>query len=297
MESVGEGWSASTHEKPEYMTRLRLSVTLIACSLLLGLAPASAPAATRRLGERTLRVGSTGSDVKALQRLLTRAGFAVPNDGAFGEGTRTALKRFQRAARRNATGAAGPGTVKVLKAAVTSAGAVPAATSADGGVTFGAAPGPKPAEVAAQPVSKPAAPTGPRGIATLRADGTAVPPADAPAAVTAIITAANRIATLPYRYGGGHGSFDDTAYDCSGSVSYALHGAGLVDRTMVSGELEDYGSAGPGRWVTVHANAGHVYMYVAGLRFDTSGQKQSGSRWQTATRSDDGFVVRHPTGL
>ncbi len=302
MTSDGEGWPTPAREKPDHMVRLRLSASLIVClSLLVALAPASASAASsRRLGERTLRVGSTGSDVKALQRLLTKVGFPVRADGSFGAGTRTALKRFQRAAGREATGAAGPGTVKALKAAVRSAGAVPAARSTDGGATFGQAPPPEPDRAApgsAQAAATPPAPEGPPGVATLRDDGTAVAPADAPTAVRAVIAAANRIATLPYRYGGGHGSFDDTAYDCSGSVSYALHGADLLDRTMTSGELEGYGSAGPGRWVTIHANAGHVYMYVAGLRFDTSGQKQSGSRWQTAKRSDDAFVVRHPTGL
>jgi peptidoglycan hydrolase-like protein with peptidoglycan-binding domain len=284
------------------MTRLRLSITLLACSLLVGLAPATVAAApARRLGERTLRLGAAGSDVKALQRLLTKAGFAVGADGTFGPGTRTALQGFQRAARRQTTGTAGPGTIKVLLAAVKSAGAIAPATKGSGGVTYGESPAPAPAPPAAEPAKAaavvPSAPTGPRGDATLRADGTAVAPADAPAAVVAIIDAGNRIATLPYRYGGGHGSFDDTAYDCSGSVSFALHGGGLLDRTLVSGELEGYGSAGPGRWVTIDANAGHVYMYVAGLRFDTSGQKQSGSRWQTGNRSDDGFVVRHPTGL
>ncbi len=286
--------------EPAYMVRLRLSATLLTGLTLLAvaLAPVAPASAARRLGERTLRLGSTGSDVKALQQLLTRVGFTVPADGAFGEGTRTALLGFQRAAHRQPTGAAGPGTVKVLRSAVKSAGAVPAARSADGGVTFGQAPAAKPAQAAATPPpAAPPTPKGPPGVATLRSDGTAVAPSDAPAAVVAIIAAANRIAKLPYRYGGGHGSFDDTAYDCSGSVSFALHGADLLDRTMTSGELEDYGSAGPGRWVTIHANAGHVYMYVAGLRFDTSGQKQSGSRWQTAKRSDDGFVVRHPTGL
>jgi hypothetical protein len=112
-----------------------------------------------------------------------------------------------------------------------------------------------------------------------------------------MIAAANRIATLPYRYGGGHQSFDDDAYDCSGSVSYALHGADLLDSPLVSGGLAEWGSAGAGRWVTIYANAEHVYMVVAGLRFDTSGQKQSGSRWQTATRANTGFVVRHPADL
>ncbi|MCW2998823.1 MAG: hypothetical protein JWN65_2372, partial [Solirubrobacterales bacterium] len=142
-----------------------------------------------------------------------------------------------------------------------------------------------------------AAPASPAGTATLRGDGTAVAPAGAPPQVVAMIEAGNRIATLPYRYGGGHRGFEDTAYDCSGSVSYALHGADLLDSPLASGGLGAWGSAGPGRWVTIYANDEHVYMLVAGLRFDTSGQRQSGSRWQTATRSNGGFIVRHPAGL
>jgi hypothetical protein len=115
--------------------------------------------------------------------------------------------------------------------------------------------------------------------------------------VQAIIAAGNRIATLPYVYGGGHGSWEDTGYDCSGSVSYALHGAGLLSASMPSGDFEGWGAAGPGSWVTIYANGGHMYMVVAGLRFDTSGQRGSGTRWQADLRSNAGFVVRHPVGL
>ena len=112
-----------------------------------------------------------------------------------------------------------------------------------------------------------------------------------------IIAAGNRIAKTKYIWGGGHRRWEDRGYDCSGSVSYALHGAGLLDSPLVSGELGRFGQAGPGKWVTIFANAGHVYMYVAGLRFDTSGQRQAGSRWQAARRSSRGFRVRHPVGL
>src|SRR5204863_2483387 len=133
--------------------------------------------------------------------------------------------------------------------------------------------------------------------ATINPDGTATPPAGAPQVIVDLFTAANRIATLPYRYGGGHKSFDDTAYDCSGSVSYALHGAALLDYTMDSTMLESYGDAGPGQWITIYANADHTFMTVAGVRFYTSGQTLAGTRWQPAERSTTGFVVRHPTGL
>jgi hypothetical protein len=133
--------------------------------------------------------------------------------------------------------------------------------------------------------------------ATLAGDGTAVAPAGAPAEVVALIAAANRIATLPYRYGGGHASFEDKAYDCSGSVSYALHGAGLLETTMDSTGLMTWGRSGPGQWITIYANKDHTFIVVAGLRFDTSGQKASGSRWQAMDRSTKGFVVRHPDGF
>jgi cell wall-associated NlpC family hydrolase len=135
----------------------------------------------------------------------------------------------------------------------------------------------------------------PPAPATLRSDGAAAAPPGAPAAVAAVIAAGNRIATLPYRWGGGHAQWEDTGYDCSGSVGYALHGGGLLDVTMTSGDLMSYGESGPGTWITIYANRDHVYMVVAGLRFDTSGANPS--RWQADSRSADGYAVRHPTGF
>jgi cell wall-associated NlpC family hydrolase len=128
-------------------------------------------------------------------------------------------------------------------------------------------------------------------------DGTALPPLGAPAAVRAIIAAGNVIARTPYKWGGGHGRWQDTGYDCSGSVSYALAAAGLLDGPLTSGALMSWGGPGPGRWVTVYANAGHTFLEVAGVRFDTSGAQRTGSRWQPAQRSTAGFAVRHPAGL
>ena len=133
--------------------------------------------------------------------------------------------------------------------------------------------------------------------ARLLSDGTAQAPDSAPAAVQAVISAGNRIARLPYRYGGGHGRWEDSGYDCSGSVSYALHGAGLLRESAPATGFYRYGQPGPGRWITLYANGSHMYMVVAGLRFDTSGRSQTGSRWQVRQRSPGGFVVRHPTGL
>jgi cell wall-associated NlpC family hydrolase len=134
--------------------------------------------------------------------------------------------------------------------------------------------------------------------ARLVRDGTVNAPSGAPSAVAEAIAGGNSIARFPYRFGGGHGSFVDNAYDCSGSVSYALAAAGLLDAPLASGELMRWGQPGPGEWITVYATGGHVFMEVAGVRFDTSGRAgRRGSRWQGALRSTDGFVARHWPGL
>ncbi|HEY2160259.1 MAG TPA: hypothetical protein VGH24_03055 [Solirubrobacteraceae bacterium] len=135
-------------------------------------------------------------------------------------------------------------------------------------------------------------------VATLTPDGLAVAPIGAPAAVQEIINAGNQIARLHYLWGGGHGTFEDFAYDCSGSVSFVLAAAHLLNTTEVSGQLASYGRSGPGKWVTIFASADHVYMYVAGLRFDTVALAEYGSRWTNHTANDGGsYAVRHPPGL
>ena len=115
-------------------------------------------------------------------------------------------------------------------------------------------------------------------------------------AVARAIAAANRIATKPYRYGGGHGSFDDTGYDCSGSVSYVLHGAGLLSSPLDSTGLMSYGAPGPGKHITIYANSGHTFMTINGRRFDT-GYGGNGNRWASGSRPTGGYTVRHPPGL
>jgi cell wall-associated NlpC family hydrolase len=137
--------------------------------------------------------------------------------------------------------------------------------------------------------------TGPR--AKVLRDGTAVAPDDAPEPVKRVIQAANAIAKFPYKWGGGHGAWRDNGYDCSGSVSFALAGAGLLKSPMTSGGFVDYGEEGPGEWITIYANNGHIFMIVAGLRFDTSGQGRAGTRWQANARGAAGFAVRHVPGL
>jgi cell wall-associated NlpC family hydrolase len=111
-----------------------------------------------------------------------------------------------------------------------------------------------------------------------------------------MVAAANEIATKPYRYGGGHGSFQDSGYDCSGSVSYVLHGAGLLSAPIDSTGFMSYGEAGPGKRVTIYANPGHVFMVIDGRRFDT-GYGGNGNRWAGGSRPTGGFTVRHPPGL
>ena len=136
--------------------------------------------------------------------------------------------------------------------------------------------------------------------ATLTPNGLAIAPVNAPLAVQNVISAGNQIAHLPYRFGGGHGTFEDNAYDCSGSLSFVFAAAGLLNTTVTSGQLMDWGKAGPGKWITVFAAPGHTFMYVAGLRFDTVALAETGSRWSNRSADEpdiSSFVVRHPVGL
>jgi cell wall-associated NlpC family hydrolase len=132
----------------------------------------------------------------------------------------------------------------------------------------------------------------------VESNGMARAPVNAPDAIKRVIAAGNQIARSPYLWGGGHGKWQDHGYDCSGSVSYALAFGGMLGYTLTSGQLMNWGAPGPGKWLTIYANEGHVFMYVAGLRFDTSGRAgDHSSRWQLAPRSADGFVARHYPGL
>ena len=143
-------------------------------------------------------------------------------------------------------------------------------------------------------------PTTPGNAALLR-NGLALAPVNAPVSVQRAIWAANQLRTKPYRFGGGHKTFHDNAYDCSGTVSYALAGAGLVNVPLSSKEFRAFGSRGPGKWITVYARNGHTFAIIAGLRLDTTSphnpSRRWAPRWQPTERTPRGFEARHPFGL
>lgn len=141
-------------------------------------------------------------------------------------------------------------------------------------------------------------PGGDPELTSILLTGIALPPPAAPETVKRVINNANRIVGRPYIWGGGHDSFYSYGYDCSGAVSFALFGGGLIPRPLTSGELMHWGAPGPGKWITVYANPGHTYAVIAGLRYDTSGvQRGTGPRWHLNGRPTGGFVARHPPGL
>ena len=259
----------------------RRAIVLLAglVSALAALLTTTAPAQAD-LGDRTLAQGHRGADVKELQTLLRRAGFSTSLDGVFGRGTYRTVRRLERELGLRVDGRFSSTDARRLQTALRP-------SEGTGGFSTDAMNRPRAVSSKETPGAK----------AQLTADGLAVPPADAPDEVKQVIAAANEIAHTPYRYGGGHGSWKDSGYDCSGSVSYALHGGGLLKRSMPSGSFTSWGEAGEGEWITIYANGGHMYMTVAGLRFDTSGRSRTGSRWQKDDRSPSGFTIRHPEGL
>jgi len=268
---------------------IRLIAPLVVVVVLVPVQGASAANKPNwHLGDRTLKEGHKGHDVRVLQDFLARAGQRVSVDGIFGAGTTSALRGFELAQRRPVDGKLTRSDVPVLRDVATNGGAIASAANTGGALPRGSLTVPAPA---------PALQTAPGTQATIGPDGLAIAPAQAPPVVKAIIAAGNEIATKPYVYGGGHRSWQDSGYDCSGSVSYALHGAGLLDRSMASAGFMSWADPGPGQWVTTYAHGGHMYMIVAGLRFDTSGRAGAGTRWQTELRSANGYTIRHPPGL
>jgi peptidoglycan hydrolase-like protein with peptidoglycan-binding domain len=223
-----------------------------------GLAPGSGGTA----GDAPVAPATGATAVEWLQRALK-----LPVDGEFGPETEAAVRRLQARHGLAVDGVVGPSTWAVI--------GVPDATTLT------------------PPPSALAAPSTPSGEAGSSAGG-----GEAEAVVARVIAAADEIATRPYVWGGGHGSFESVGYDCSGSVSYALHGGGLLSSPEDSTGLESYGEPGPGKYITIYANAEHAYMVIDGKRFDTVALAETGSRWSDSPGDDGGdFVERHPAGL
>jgi hypothetical protein len=236
---------------------------------------ASAEARSQPFGTRSLHAGMRGHDVRVLQDFLTRVGVRTPVDGQYGPYTFSRVKTWERRSDRRVNGRMTRPDARVLRGQVERGQSV-------------LTPSPKSA-----PASAPAG-----GKATLGSDGKAIAPASAPPEVKAVIDAGNRISGKPYKYGGGHGRWEDSGYDCSGSESYALHGGGFVDSPLTSSDFESWGVAGKGTWITSYANSGHSFVVVAGLRFDTGWNNSgNGPRWSTEMRPTSGYVVRHPDGF
>jgi cell wall-associated NlpC family hydrolase len=283
--------------------------------------------AERAAASTKAHASSTRSDVRALQRKV-----GVAADGVFGPATERAVKRWQRRHGLVADGIVGPqtrsamglGSGPVLKRKRSHsrsrrgrAGRAHHRSHGGGGVrslqrrigvpadgVFGpgteaalkrwqAAHGLTPDGVAG-PQTRAKLGLGPGRVLKRRGRGGG---SHGGGRIHRLIRAANRIATAPYRYGGGHGSYHDSGYDCSGSVSYALHYAGLLRTPLDSTGFMSYGNPGRGRHITIYANSGHAYMVVDGRRFDTSAVRETGSRWTSTHRSSSGYVVRHPPGL
>jgi len=261
---------------------------------------ASATAGVREAS--ALQTSTPTTDTAAVIALQQALG--IPADGNFGTGTTAAVEAWQTAHGLTPDGVVGPGTRTALGLGD---GPTLQQTSTSGGTT---APGAQ---------TTPAATTGATATAgsstpadsTPAADATTTAPTTAPAtstttgtapanvtvALSEMIAAANQIATLPYIWGGGHGSFISPGYDCSGSVSYVLHAAGLLSVPEDSSGLESYGAPGPGQYITIYANAGHAWMTIEGRRFDTVSLSESGTRWSDGGGEFAGFVVRHPVGF
>jgi hypothetical protein len=251
-------------------------VALAAAGPVLSVLPAAQADARTTFGDRSLRAGMYGHDVRVLQDFLTRVGLVTPVDGAYGPFTARRVKSWERRSEQRVDGRMSRGEARLLRGQVDSGERVHTS----------------------QPAPAPAAPVAGEK-AVIGADGRAVAPASAPEAVKAVIAAGNRIVDKPYKYGGGHGRWEDSGYDCSGSMSYALHGGGLLNRALTSSGFSSYGEAGRGQWITTYGSGGHSYMVVAGLRFDTGWNDDTsvGPSWSPKMRPSSGYTARHPAGL
>ena len=247
---------------------------------------ADAVAAKRTFGLRPLQMGSRGHDVRVLQDFLTRWGVRTSIDGLYGPVTTRRVRVWETLAARAVDGRMSLADAAELRRAVEAGEHRPAPAEM------------VPTEAASTDAVVPVAtatavPSGRRVAGSVGA----VAPESAPEAVKLIIAAGNQIHDLPYKYGGGHGVWTDTGYDCSGSMSFAFHGAGMLDEALDSTGFMSWGDPGEGQWITTYANPGHSYMIVAGLRFDTCGRAADNSRWHASMRPTSGYTVRHPPGL
>lgn len=250
---------------------------------------------------KPLRVGAKGPRVVQLQRALD-----LRADGVFGPATKRAVKRFQRRRGLTVDGVVGPATWAAIRRARTQTQSPVRVLQRALGISADGVFGPATEAavrrfqrrhgLAADGVVGPAT-WAALGHPEMRAVLRRRSPAGGGGVVERVIRAANRIARKPYRWGGGHRRWKDTGYDCSGSVSYALHGAGLLAGALPSGAFKTWGAPGPGRRITIYANARHMFMVVDGRRYDTSGLSERGTRWSSEMRATGGFTARHPPGL
>jgi len=257
----------------------RRAAIAIAATLTL---PLTVPVvADAQLGDKTLRKGDSGSEVKALQRGLNKAGYKTDTDGEFGAHTVKRVRAFEGNEQLRVDGKVTPSDAQKLESA-TERGENGEEELPTGGAT---------------PDKQEKAQTQPGEKGSVGPDGFAVAPAGAPPEVKEAIAAGNEIAKKPYRYGGGHAKLIDSGYDCSGSISYALRKPGIMKSTLASGAMTRFGKSGAGKWITLYANSGHAYMVIAGLRFDTSARKREGTRWSDTPRTTRGYTARHPEGF
>lgn len=271
----------------------------VLATALFAVLPLCAPAvASAQLGDKTLKKGDSGVDVRELQGELNAAGYRTMRDGEFGANTVKRVRAFEGNEQLKVDGRVTPADAKLL-GTTTKRGKNGEKSFPSGGASPGDDSGTTdPGDDAPADTPTDTGQTTPGAKATLGSDGLAVAPASAPAAVKKAIAAGNEIAKTPYVYGGGHGTkLKASGYDCSGSISYALRTAGLMKSSLASGPMMKFGESGKGEWITLYANSGHAYMIIAGLRFDTSARKQDGTRWSDESRSSSGYTARHPEGF
>jgi peptidoglycan hydrolase-like protein with peptidoglycan-binding domain len=287
---ASSGGSGLAIVKKAKATKAKRGVTKDPTTLLKSnpvLAPVKRNGGSEHLGNRVLKPGMHGHDVRVLQAYLTVDGYPTSVDGDFGPSTKSSVVSWQSANDVSDNAVFTYSDSRKLRDDV--------------------------AKVESSPksVSDPTTPTAttPGATATIDSDGNATAPASAPKVVQEMIAAANSIDTKPYIYAGGHATWNAPGYDCSGSVSFVLHAAGLLSSSEDSTGLESFGSSGKGQWVTIYANAGHTWIVIAGLAFDTAhwgptAPAGTGPRWLTKANAtanlDDGtggYTVRHPDGL